>query len=1381
MPTIPGTEKLTPTFRRKVDEMAVRLGANPEDLLSVMSFETGGSFAPGERNRAGSGATGLIQFMPSTAAGMGTNTEALARMTPEQQLDVVEHYFQPYKGRLGSLKDTYMAVLYPEAIGKPETATLFSQGTRAYTQNQGLDQDRKGRVTVGDAVNAVLRFVGLAPSTVEAATLSDPMTREMVRVRAQKDDDLTLAYLDGKNADIDARMQQMRQRLQAQHPTAAPASPMVEAVAGIQPLQPRGAETVQRRTTFDPTGMAPSGISVGDRLSADALQVLGGARDAFVETMQALNLAGDWMREHGIGPAGTLTVNVPEVPQADTAEGSLIRSATQFLTAFIPATTAVKAIGVTGAITRGMAAGALTDFLAFDPQSPRVSNLINDLAPELRNPITEYLAAQPDDSEAEGRFKNTLEGLGLGAMADGLVTTVRVLRAAGGLRQEVGGAMEQGLREGATPPTGGAVRPDVPPATDAAPTQAGTAATLPLTARIVEAPAVTVGTRQRTDEEIAQALRTTGTPTTVRVSATTAEAIETRLADAPAVTIETPSAIGREQAQQFQSLTVSGAAEAIPTEGRALHINFDRIQTGEDVKQTIATVAEVVKAETEAQRRGTMSIAEIQARAAQSPYQELDRILELTPGTALNAEDAHAVRTVWLASAQRLHTLSQQLAKGDLGVADDWLKQFILTANIHPKAAGVTAEAGRALRIFGVDLPSTEREFLQQLQAILTATPSGEMDLFRSVGAAGASQNMQRMAMQIAQLMTPQQLALLMTQAHKATKGDIFTELWYGALLSSPPTQVVNALDSALRVAWAIPERYLAVGMGDVSLGEANHLVYGMRQGLQEAWGYAANAFRTGRSQFGDLGKIPTIVEPAITAARFGLEDTLIGGVVDLLGAAIRLPGRTLMAADEWFKVVNYRMELHAQAYRQAVSEGLTGTPLAQRIVALTTDPSEELMGKASAWANYQTLGQPLNEAGGAFESLGKVAQKVVESTDEWLPLKVVIPFVRTPFNVARSAAERTPLGLLSRNIQKDLVAGGAEGALARSKMALGTTMLGLFSWMALEGTITGRKPSDPALAATWERLGMQEYSIKVPGTDTYVAYNRLDAFGLPMGLAADFAMAARELPVQRLDQMAGSMLGAIWYNLTSKTYLKGVADIIEAITPGRGEQAGQSGADFSQYVRGLVSRVVPSGFATTARMLDPIQRESRTMMDAVLARLPGFSTLAPARLDLWGRPRLNAEPVGPDLLSPFMSREYTPDAVDNELLRLKVPLKMPERVIRIMQPDGQESQPFELTPQQYARYVELSAGLGSNSTPLKDTLQQLMQSDAYQKGGLSAIGKGNLVQDVVEGYRKVARAKLRLEDPEVDKLLQEKALARALSQTEAGQAEMVRRGIGVR
>jgi hypothetical protein len=160
---------LTPEFQQKVEAIEQRLRMAPGSLLAVMRFETGGTFDPAEKNRAGSGATGLIQFMPSTAKSLGTSTDALAKMSAEDQMEYVEKYFQPYKGKLGTLKDAYMAVLYPKAIGKPEWYPLFSSGTKAYEQNAGLDRDKKGMVTVGDAVARVQQTSGEeAPATLTA-------------------------------------------------------------------------------------------------------------------------------------------------------------------------------------------------------------------------------------------------------------------------------------------------------------------------------------------------------------------------------------------------------------------------------------------------------------------------------------------------------------------------------------------------------------------------------------------------------------------------------------------------------------------------------------------------------------------------------------------------------------------------------------------------------------------------------------------------------------------------------------------------------------------------------------------------------------------------------------------------------------------------------------------------------------------------------------------------------------------------------------------------------------------------------------------------------------------------------------------------------------
>lgn len=155
--------KVSPAFRDGVRRMGARLGINPDYLMACMAFESGRTFDPAIRNAAGSGAVGLIQFMPSTAAALGTSTTALAAMSGPQQLVYVENYFRPNKGRLKTLSDVYMAILWPGAIGRPETFVLFDKADKThpkrYLQNAGLDFDRDGKITKREAADRPARML----------------------------------------------------------------------------------------------------------------------------------------------------------------------------------------------------------------------------------------------------------------------------------------------------------------------------------------------------------------------------------------------------------------------------------------------------------------------------------------------------------------------------------------------------------------------------------------------------------------------------------------------------------------------------------------------------------------------------------------------------------------------------------------------------------------------------------------------------------------------------------------------------------------------------------------------------------------------------------------------------------------------------------------------------------------------------------------------------------------------------------------------------------------------------------------------------------------------------------------------------------------------
>ncbi|WP_193609285.1 peptidoglycan-binding domain-containing protein [Nocardioides lijunqiniae] len=154
---VKGNPNVTPEFLRGVEGMAQRLGAQPEHIMAAMSFETGGTFASDVRNPRSS-ATGLIQFMDSTAKGMGTTTSALAQMSPVEQLTYVEKYFEPHRGHLGDLESVYTSIL----AGHPASGNeaLFTQGDRAYGPNRELDVNRNGVITAAEATAHVRSRMG---------------------------------------------------------------------------------------------------------------------------------------------------------------------------------------------------------------------------------------------------------------------------------------------------------------------------------------------------------------------------------------------------------------------------------------------------------------------------------------------------------------------------------------------------------------------------------------------------------------------------------------------------------------------------------------------------------------------------------------------------------------------------------------------------------------------------------------------------------------------------------------------------------------------------------------------------------------------------------------------------------------------------------------------------------------------------------------------------------------------------------------------------------------------------------------------------------------------------------------------------------------------
>lgn len=109
--------------KNKVESIAKNIGVTANDLYTIFYAES--KFNPAIVNSVG--ATGLIQFMPRTARGLGTSGPALAKLTALQQLDFVEKYFIPRKGKYKNVYDLYLYTFFPLGLGKPQGWVIESK------------------------------------------------------------------------------------------------------------------------------------------------------------------------------------------------------------------------------------------------------------------------------------------------------------------------------------------------------------------------------------------------------------------------------------------------------------------------------------------------------------------------------------------------------------------------------------------------------------------------------------------------------------------------------------------------------------------------------------------------------------------------------------------------------------------------------------------------------------------------------------------------------------------------------------------------------------------------------------------------------------------------------------------------------------------------------------------------------------------------------------------------------------------------------------------------------------------------------------------------------------------------------------------------------
>jgi hypothetical protein len=169
-------------FAASIESLGNDLGVDPMYLANTLYAES--RLDPSVKNMAGSGATGLIQFMPTTASNLGTTTDELSRMTSVEQMEYVRRYFSADNLGAGRLRDLQndpsqhnvnMAVFLPSMIGKPVDTQIPQKYWR---QNGSIRTPADYTRSAEERVNAYIQSKPLDTQTDPVDAQTDQMLSE---------------------------------------------------------------------------------------------------------------------------------------------------------------------------------------------------------------------------------------------------------------------------------------------------------------------------------------------------------------------------------------------------------------------------------------------------------------------------------------------------------------------------------------------------------------------------------------------------------------------------------------------------------------------------------------------------------------------------------------------------------------------------------------------------------------------------------------------------------------------------------------------------------------------------------------------------------------------------------------------------------------------------------------------------------------------------------------------------------------------------------------------------------------------------------------------------------------------------------------------------
>lgn len=381
----------------------------------------------------------------------------------------------------------------------------------------------------------------------------------------------------------------------------------------------------------------------------------------------------------------------------------------------------------------------------------------------------------------------------------------------------------------------------------------------------------------------------------------------------------------------------------------------------------------------------------------------------------------------------------------------------------------------------------------------------------------------------------------------------------------------------------------------------------------------------------------------------------------------------------------------------------------------------------------------------------GQIAYAVTEG---------ILPFKKTPINIAKNALEYNPVGGAVEAIYRGATGQGATRVMdAAAKGVTGTAILGAGYLLAKNGMLTGGASGDDRADNYNEMLGDQNYAVKIPGKGTYTL-DWASPSSVPLLIGAQIAKDQEDGGEFNLTQTLDRMR-QITQPVLETTMLQGLNETLDSVS--YADSNDKLATLATSALGSFANQFVPTALGQVARTVDDTRRSSYGGGDTKTERdigynirkmenkIPVLSMNNEPYIDQWGREEASLDGTDDsakgmflrgayNMLSPgYVSAEnITP--VDEYLQKLYGSTNdshvLPEKASSQIKVDGDG---YYMTPEEKTKYAKTS---GQTAYDLVDELRQnsmflqlpedqqsALVQDAYKvaktAGGVAAVGDG--------------------------------------------------------